>query len=80
MGGDEVDYAELTIAELREHARDADIHGRSQMNKAELVAALESPEEKTAAAKEAGQAGAGDPAGSPPSSHGVLHPPRIWPD
>lgn len=42
------DYAELTVAELRELARGADIEGRYQMKKLQLVAALEARDEKTA--------------------------------
>lgn len=33
-------YANLTLAELREEARDLDIPGRSKMNRDELTAAL----------------------------------------
>lgn len=38
--GSEDDLSELTVAELKDRARDAEIEGFSTMNKAELVKAL----------------------------------------
>jgi hypothetical protein len=41
LGGDDVDYASMTVEELRGIARARDIEGRSDMNKAELIEALD---------------------------------------
>lgn len=40
VGADDVDYTDMTVEELRTIARTRDIEGRSDMNKAQLVAAL----------------------------------------
>jgi hypothetical protein len=40
LGEGDVDYADMTVEELRGIARDRDIEGRSDMNKAQLVEAL----------------------------------------
>lgn len=40
IGEDDVDYADMTVEELRGIARRRDLEGRSEMNKAQLVEAL----------------------------------------
>ena len=40
VGEGDVDYADMTVEELRGIARARDIEGRSEMNKAQLVEAL----------------------------------------
>ncbi len=41
-GGEHRSYEEWTVDELRERARELDVHGRSRMTKDELVEALRS--------------------------------------
>lgn len=50
MAEDEGTYEEWTVEELRDQAAARDIEGRSGMNKAELVAALEADDEADEAA------------------------------
>lgn len=47
------DYEELTVSELQEIARDRDLEGRSQMNKAELIEALHEDDEEARSADQA---------------------------